>query len=566
MSTPLRALIVEDSEDDTLLLVKQLQQGGFIPEYTRVETPEDMRARLEHGPWDIVFSDFTMPRFSAFEALELLHASGLDLPFIIVSGTIGEDRAVAAMKAGAHDYILKDSTKRLLPAVERELREAEMRHERRRTETRVQQLAYFDPLTGLPNRTRFMELAQEAFAEAQAAGHPLALLLLDVDRFKEVNDTLGHAFGDTLLIEVAARLRRALFRHDLVARLGGDEFGVLLPRLRSVDDVRLVIQKITAALAAPAMVNEVPIMVEASIGIALAPDHAPDAEGLLQRADVAMYTAKQSGGVFAIYDRALDPHSPQRLALLGELRQGIERGELVLHFQPKIELASGRTIGAEALVRWQHPQRGLVPPMEFIPPAEHTGLIHPLTEWVLAQALAECARWRKQGHDLQVAVNLSARSLHDPQLLARVTAALGEQSLPPDALMLEITESAIIVDPARALETLTRLNRQGIRIALDDFGTGYSSLGFIRKLPVHEIKIDKSFVLGMLQNRSDEVIARIVVDLARNLRLKVVAEGVEDNATLDHLNALGCHHAQGYFISRPLTADAFSAWLDRPAR
>ncbi|OGI64817.1 MAG: hypothetical protein A2W18_09365 [Candidatus Muproteobacteria bacterium RBG_16_60_9] len=563
MSKPLSALIVEDSDNDTLLLVEHLREGGYEPSYARVDTAQSMRERLDDARWDIVLCDFTMPRFSAFEALRLLHESGQDIPFLIVSGTIGEDRAVAAMKAGAHDYILKSNLKRLIPAVERELREAIIREERRRAEAQIRRLAFFDPLTGLPNRARFIERTHEALNTALRERQTLALLLMDINQFKEVNDTLGHNFGDALLVQVATRLRGALFDQDLVARLGGDEFGMLLPRIRAPRDIDVVVKKLNDALSAPLVIDGLPILVEASIGVALAPEHASDADGLLRRADVAMYLAKTSGSVHAVYDAEQDPHSPRRLALLGELRRAIEGGELRLYYQPKVNLESGRAIGVEALIRWQHPVKGLVMPADFIPIAERTGLIRSLTEWVIGEALRECANWRRGGHDLHVAVNLAARSLHDPQLPEKIADLVRESGLSASALMVEITESSIIVDPARALDIVTRLGRLGVAVAIDDFGTGYSSLAFIRKLPVDEIKIDRSFVLGMLENREDEVIARIVIDLGRNLRMKVVAEGVENEATRRALGALGCDHAQGYLFAPPIPPGEFSAWLER---
>ena len=558
MTIPLRALIVEDSEDDTLLLVKQLRQGGFVLEYARVETADDMREHLEHGTWDIVFSDFTMPHFSAFEALALLHASGLDLPFIIVSGTIGEDRAVAAMKAGAHDYILKDSTKRLLPAVERELRDAEVRRERRRAEEHVQRLAYSDPLTGLPNRVRFRELVQEAVL---AAPCPIALLLMDLDRFKDVNDTLGHNRGDGLLQQVGVRLRDALFAPDVVARLGGDEFGILLPRLAANDDVRHVIKKLQDSLEAPFMIDGIPIAVEASIGVAIMSEHADNADTLLQQADIAMYHAKQMASGYAVYTPEYNRHNPERLGLMAELRDAIEHDQLLLHFQPKVDLATGRIVGTEALVRWQHPRHGLLAPDKFIAAAEQTGLIGPLTRWVLIDALRHCQAASREGIRLRVSVNLSARSLHDPHLPETIEDVLKTTGAEPHQLTLEITESAIVLDPKRAKGVLARLSSMGAWLSIDDFGTGYTSLASIKRLPVNEIKIDKSFIIGMLADKKDAMIVRSVIDLGHNLGLTVVAEGVETQAMFDTLTTLGCDQAQGYFISKPQACELLKSWF-----
>ena len=561
MTKPLRALVVEDSEDDTKLLLRELRRGGYEPIHTRVDTPEAMQTALTVQRWDIIFSDFTMPHFNAFDALALLRKIGLDLPFIIVSGTIGEDRAVIAMKAGAHDYILKGSLKRLIPAVDRELREARIREERREAETTIYRLAYHDPVTDLPNRTQFRGQVQQAVEAGLRNRRHVALLLMDLERFKDVNDTLGHGRGDLLLQQVGSRLRSALFSPDVVARLGGDEFGILLPHLSALEDIVLVVKKLQDILVAPFMIDGIPIVVEASIGVAVAPEHANDADTLLQRADVAMYRAKQMASGYVIYAPDFDRHSPERLALMAELRNAVENNQLLLHYQPKVDIRSGRTVGAEALVRWQHPIRGLLPPGQFIGPAEYTGLITPLTHWVLATALRHCQETRRLGLDMRISVNLSARTLHHAHLPAAVENLLKTVNVEPHRLILEITESAIVLDPARARETLEALHRMGISLSIDDFGTGYTSLSSLTRLPVHEIKIDRSFVNGMLTNDNDATIVRTVVELGHNLGLKVVAEGVETKEMLDRLNAFGCDQAQGYFISQPQPCEQLRNWL-----
>lgn len=561
MAKPLHALIVEDSEDDTELLVRELRRGGYAPVHARVETPEAMEAELAAGPWDIVFSDFTMPQFNAFDALALLHKTGLDLPFIIVSGTIGEDRAVTAMKAGAHDYILKNNLKRLVPAVERELRESHMRRERRQAEETIRYLAYVDPVTDLPNRVRFHEHVRESLDAGHRELWTVALLLMDLERFREVNDTLGHSRGDYLLQQVGLRLRSSLFVPDVVARLGGDEFGILLPRLEEAEDVVVVVKKLQDILEAPFMIDGIPIAVEASIGVALAPRHATDADSLMQRADIAMYRAKDLARGYALYAPEYDPHSPERLGLMAELRDAIEHDQLLVHFQPKVEIKSCRIVGTEALVRWQHSRRGLLMPDSFIETAERTGLVGPLTRWVLTNALANCQDARNDGIDLRVSVNLSARSLHDPHLPEQIENALKATGAEPHQLTLEITESAIVLDPVRAEETLATLSRMGMWLSIDDFGTGYTSLASIKRLPINEIKIDKSFISGMLSNKSDAMIVRSVIELGHNLGLRVVAEGVETQNMFDTLADLGCDEAQGYFINRPLSCTQIKSWL-----
>ncbi len=557
---PLRALIVEDSEDDAELLLQELKRGGYKPIHTRVDTPEAMSAELAAHTWDIVYSDFSMPRFSAFDALTLLHGTRLDIPFIIVSGTIGEDRAVTAMKAGAHDYILKGNLKRLAPATERELREAQVRHEHRQADETIYRLAYIDQITELPNRARFHEYVQEAMAAAHREQRPIALLLMDLDHFKDVNDTLGHDRGDTLLRQVGTRLRDVLFAPDVVARLGGDEFGILLSRLAMVSDVPDVIRKLQDSLAPPFMIDGIPIVVEASIGVATMPDHADNADRLLQHADIAMYRAKRTASGYAIYESKYNLHSPERLGLMAELREAIEQNQLLLHFQPKAEIKANRIVGVEALVRWQHPRLGLLPPDKFIMAAEHTGLIGPLTCWVLTEALRYCQSEYRQGIHLRVSVNLSARSLHDSRLLKMIDEVLRAAGAEPSQLMLEITESAIVLDPDRAEKAIVALNRRGVGLSIDDFGTGYTSLASIKRLPINEIKIDKSFVTNMLTDKKDVMIVRSVIELGHNLGLTVVAEGVETKGVFDMLASLGCDEIQGYFICKPQACDPLKIW------
>jgi len=348
---------------------------------------------------------------------------------------------------------------------------------------------------------------------------------------------------------------------DTAARLGGDEFAILLPRLAASEHINIVIQKILKSLETPFFIENIPVAVEASIGIALYPDHGINPDSLLQRAEVAMYAAKQSASIYAVYDPKHDQHSPRRLSLMGELRQAIDNNQLLLYYQPKIDLRTNRVNGVEALVRWQHPQHGFIPPDQFIAPAEQTGLIEPFTRWVLNTALRQCKDWHQAGLSLNVSVNLSARNLHNPQLPDQVADLLRNYSLAASQLVLEITESAIMIDPAHAMEILTRLSRLGAHLSIDDFGTGYSSLGYLKRLPVHEIKIDKSFVMDMGKNEDDTVLVLSIINLAHNLGLKVVAEGVENQLIRDQLTAFDCDAAQGYFWSRPLPPADLVKWL-----
>jgi diguanylate cyclase (GGDEF)-like protein len=426
-----------------------------------------------------------------------------------------------------------------------------------------QHQALHDALTGLPNRALLRDRTDQAIHQADRELVPAALLLLDLDRFKEVNDTLGHHYGDQLLIQVGDRLRGRLREVDTVARLGGDEFAVLLPRIATAEGAVAVAGKLQAAFDEPFMLDDLALEVEASIGVALYPEHGSDFDELLQHADIAMYVAKDNHAGFVLFDPKQDQHSPRRLALLGELRRALEQQQLVLHYQPKVDTHTGQLLGVEALVRWQHPTHGLLLPGEFIPLAERTGLIGPLTSYVLDAALRQCSDWRQAGHELAIAVNVSARSLLDLDFPDQVAGLLARWEVPARLLVVEITESTIMADPAHALEILSRLNTTGVEIAIDDFGTGYSSMAHLKTLPVHELKVDRSFVSQMTSNTSDAVIVRSTVDLGRNLGLRVVAEGVEDSQTLLELDALGCDAIQGYYISRPLAADELVQWLQR---
>ncbi|HET9324511.1 MAG TPA: EAL domain-containing protein [Gaiellaceae bacterium] len=421
--------------------------------------------------------------------------------------------------------------------------------------------ALHDALTDLPNRTLFHDRVQQALASARREHIPAAVMIMDLDRFKEVNDTLGHASGDELLMHVGRRLVSSLRQSDTVARLGGDEFGVLLPKVVDAEAAVNVARKLRMTLEEPFTLHGLALQVEASVGIALFPEHGADVESLLQRADVAMYVAKEHPTGCEVYSREQDDYSPDRLTLMTELRRAIDRGELVLHYQPKAALRSGEITGVEALVRWLHPERGMIPPDEFIPPAQKTGVIGPLTMFVLDEALRQCRSWLLQGLELCVAVNLSTRNLLDVHLPDTIDELLGRWEVPPRLLELEITESTILADPVRAMQILSRLDQMGVQIAIDDFGTGYSSLAYLKRLPVDELKIDKSFILGMQDSENDAVIVRSTIDLGRNLGLRVVAEGVETEAAWDGLAKLGCDTAQGYYLSRPAPADEFTEWL-----
>ena len=419
--------------------------------------------------------------------------------------------------------------------------------------------ANHDALTGLANRRGFLRRLDRAIRHGERHHHPVTLLMLDLDHFKELNDTLGHAVGDSLLAQLGPRLRQAIPDADTLARLGGDEFAVVLGGDHRAADIA---QRIAATLEEPFALEGASLHVDASIGIASFPDDGRDAADLLQRADVAMYQAKRARTGWATYDAERDVHSRERLALLEQLRLALHRDELVLAYQPKADLHTAQIAGVEALVRWQHPYRGLLPPGEFVGLAEQAGLMRQLTTQVLRIAIAEAARWRAAGRAISVAVNITATDLMDARFPDEVEQQLAEHHLPAEALQLEVTEDTVMSDPDRALDTLARLSEIGIGLALDDYGTGYSSLAYIKRLPVRELKIDRSFVFNMDADEQDATIVRSTIELAHNLGLRVVAEGVETDASWHALAGMGARYAQGYLLSPPLPARDLEAWLD----
>ncbi|MEU9557849.1 putative bifunctional diguanylate cyclase/phosphodiesterase [Streptomyces fumanus] len=417
-----------------------------------------------------------------------------------------------------------------------------------------------DPLTGLPNRQWLQERIWTALDDADRAGARSALMLIDLDRFRSVNDTLGHLAGDRLLLQIADRLRLALPRGAEAARLGGDEFAVLLPVADSATSAIRVARGLVGALSSPLDLDGLTLVLEASAGVAVFPDHALDAEGLLRRADVAMYQAKRDRTGVEVYESKRDSNTPDRLGLLGDLRRALDAREVELHYQPKVGF-DGQVAGLEALVRWVHPERGRVPPDEFIAIAESSGLMPHLTEYVLDTALAQVARWRSQGLFVPVAVNVSPRDVHTPGFAGLVAARLARHGVPAGALQLEITEHVLLEDPQRAADTLAGLTGHGVKMSLDDFGTGYSSLVHLRKLPVSELKIDRSFVARLAVDTEDAEIVRCTVDLAHSLGLLVIAEGVEDDETWERLRDLGCDAVQGWLVAAAMPPDETTAWL-----
>jgi diguanylate cyclase (GGDEF)-like protein/PAS domain S-box-containing protein len=433
--------------------------------------------------------------------------------------------------------------------------------ERKRAEARLEYQSLHDALTELPNRVLLRDRLQNALNVSARDGSRIAFLLLDLDYFKDVNDTFGHRWGDSVLQSVASRLKARVRDADTVGRLAGDEFALVLTGLHRREDAAAVARKVLHALEKPFTIDTQSLAVGASIGIVVAPDDGTDLDTLLRRADVALYAAKAHRNGFAFYEMQQDESSAERLRLTADLRRALERHELFLEYQPEVDYVAPGRVEAEALVRWEHPVYGSLQPSRFIPLAERAGIINDITDWVLESAAAQARRWLDEGREIPVAVNISARTLHDSQLRDRIGRVLHKLDLPARLLKLEITESTVMAHSGRARETLDRLSSLGVDLIVDDFGTGYSSFAYLKHLPVAELKIDQAFIRDMLIDEKDAAIVRSIVELAHNLQMRVVAEGIEDEAVWRQLGELGCDRGQGYYLGRPMAAEQFDGWL-----
>jgi diguanylate cyclase (GGDEF)-like protein/PAS domain S-box-containing protein len=682
-----RGLIVEDLADDAELIALRLEAEGFVVRWTRVETESDYLDALAAGP-DLILADWHLPRFSGLRALQLLRERDPVTPFIIVSGGIGEESAVDALRQGANDYVLKDRPARLGLAVRRALDDARQSVERRRTEEKLRQVAcvfestsegivladaqarilavnrafteitgyresevlgqnprilqsgrhdpafyralwsellatgqwrgevwnrrkdgevypewlnlsavrdaagntthyvavfsdvghikrtqqaldflvHHDPLTKLPNRALFRDRLEHGLQRARRSAKQLALLLLDLDRFKVVNDTLGHPLGDALLRAIAERLRAATSESDTLARLGGDELALLLEDDASAQNAAFAARRLQALFAQPLALGEHELVVTASIGISLFPFDGDDADTLIRHAERAMYEAKTLGrNTYRFFGPGLAAGVLDTLVMESALRVAVTRGQLVLHYQPQVDMGSGALLGVEALVRWCHPDLGLVSPGRFIPLAEEIGVIGEIGNWVLTEACGQMAAWDAQGLAVpRVAVNLSVQQIERGDLVRIVSETLGAAGLAPGRLELEVTESLIMREPERAQAVLRDLMDLGVQIAVDDFGTGYSSLSYIKRLSLDRLKIDRSFVGDIGVDVGSEAIVRAVIALARSLGLETVAEGVEREDQAALLRREGCEIAQGYLYGYPVSgSELLAGWAGR---
>jgi len=543
-------LLVEDSEDDALLLETVLSRTLPNLMVHRVDCAADMAQALKQ-PWDLVISDHSMPRFDAFKALQVLHASGQDIPFIIYSGALELERGSSAMRIGADDHITKGNFGRLVPVVERALRHTRALQAKQEAEQSKARIENYDALTGLVNQKRFAELAADFEPGA-------ALLYIDVDRFMRINDSFGYATGDALMAQIARRLERDGGPGEVVARIGRDEFAILVPALEEREAARMRADRLMQSFGEAFHVNGQSLFLTISIGIALAPQHGDDLHALLKNAESAMFTAKRQGrNTVQVYRHELNNDTSRRLKLESALRHAVERNELHLVYQPIIDVASGGICGVEALLRWRHPELGAIPPDEFIGLADESGQILAIGEWVLRTACTQLRRWHDAGFaQLNVAVNFSATQFKQPDLHESIRKALDSARLDPRFLEIEITETLAMQDAETTINTLRLLKDMGVKISIDDFGTGYSSLGYLRRFPLDILKIDRSFVRDADRDCDSAAIVHTVVALARVLKLTVLAEGVETPSQVEFLSREGCDRMQGYHFAKPCDADA----------
>jgi len=553
----LRLLMIEDNPDDEALVLRAIRKGGFNVEHVRVDNRDDLLTVLKNRDWDIVLSDYQMPEFNGLAALKIVKQRNKDLPFIVVSGTIGEEVAVEAMRSGAQDYLMKDNLTRLVPAIRRELADADERRALREAQQTLRHQAYHDILTGLPNRWLLRDRMEQALKYVRQKKTGLAVMFLDLDRFKNLNDTLGHMTGDFLLRAVSERLSLILNERDTLARFGGDDFVVMLMDILDANQATAAAELLLTALHEPFVLDNKEIYVGASIGIALYPANGDEFDLLIKNAESAMYYAKDQGrNNYQFFSQEIQAATADRFAIENELRGAIRASELRLYYQPQFTLNDGRITGLEALVRWEHPKRGMTPPDKFIPVAEESGLIIPLGEWVLRQAAEDSMKMRNAGCRLQrLAINLSARQLYHQDTLDLLREMVARGDLGTEVLEIEITESGIMQDPEQAVSNLGAIRDMGVGIAIDDFGTGYSSLAYLKRFPINILKIDRSFIRDITLDQDDTTIVKTILAMAEALNLRVIAEGVETQEQYDFLAELGCAEGQGYLFARPMPCD-----------
>ncbi|RLB37030.1 MAG: hypothetical protein DRH30_13925 [Deltaproteobacteria bacterium] len=552
-------LLVEDSLIDAQLIRRLLRRvTASYYRVTHVCTLNDAVLSAEDLVPDVILADLNLPDSRGTQTVASLQTSYPDIPLVIVSAWEDEAISLQSVKAGAQDYLVKGHIDGA--NLHRVIRYA---IERKRTELELVRLAHFDQLTSLPNRTLLRERVDHALARAMRAGSGVATLILDMDRFKEINDMLGHEVGDKLLIEAARRIRASVRDQDTVARLGGDEFAVVLEGVSEAKEVLPVIERIIKSLSEVTSVDGHEVKTSTSVGIAMYPENGNNLSELLRAADLAMYQAKSSGhGRYRFFADAMQEEAQSRHALEWALRRAVERKEFELFYQPQLCLRTGMVIGVEALLRWMSPTRGLLTPYHFIAGLEEFRLINDVGEWVLQTACEQIRKWHMMDFEpMRIAVNVSAQQFEDPMLIDKVRSALKETKLPPEFLELELTESCLMSDPAQTTALLREIRDVGVRVAIDDFGTGYSSLAYLHEFPLNALKIDKNFVQNVESNDRGGPISQMVIGLGQNLGLEVIAEGVETEAQLRYMREHGCDVAQGYFYARPESPEDLTPWL-----
>jgi diguanylate cyclase (GGDEF)-like protein len=551
LCTEIRLLIVEDSESDADLLTQQLARCGLRLVHERVDNADDLKNALLSADWDIVISDHAMPGFSSRAALTILKSTGRDIPFIVYSGCIPQDVAAAIMSEGASECVAKGDVARLLPAIARGLSPSDPPSYRPGALTADP--ADYDRLTGLAGRDQFLRLAPAELA-GREPGEQAVVCFIDFARFMRVNETFGYATGDALLSQIGLRLSKYA-QAGFAARFGGNEFVVFQGGFSDVDAVHRYVQGLSSELALPYGHKDLELHIACNMGVSVFPDGGKTLPELVLNAETALHQCKRLMGrdAYLFYFPELNPVRGEHMLLESALRQALRRDELRLHYQPCVDLATGRVTNVEALVRWQHPDLGLLGPDRFLSLALECGLMGEIDAWVLREASRQVSAWRAAGHTgFNVAINISATEFSHPRLLGRAAMALREPGMVPDALEIEITESALVQDTATTIATLQALRKMGVRIAIDDFGTGYSSLAYLKRFPVDILKIDRSFVKNIARDRGDVAITQTIIGLARNFDLLVHAEGVETQQQLDMLTDRGCDRAQGFFFSRPV--------------
>lgn len=559
-----RVLVVDDDEVDRELVQRCLLESGMRVSVEMSADGGEGLARLQRDDWDCVLLDFRFPEGDAFDLFaDVLQLSCAQRPPVVLLTALGGERiAVEAMKRGAQDYLGKSGiTPALLRrAVEGAIEKSQMQKSLEARDEKLRRLSLHDSLTGLANRTLFIDRLDQCVRVAERSGEPFAVLMMDLDMFKAVNDSLGHEAGDEVLRGVASRIGEQVRQSDTIARMGGDEFAVVLAATGDLEGARVVAHKICDAIDEPFVVDGEQVSIGISVGVALWSEHGRDRITLLRHADGAMYEAKRAGGGITVHGVRADASQLRSSLIVEGLSRAVADEEFTLNYQPQLDLHSGEVVGVEALLRWRHPDLGPLPPMDFIPSAERSAVIRPLTLQVIERALADLKIWRADGIDIGVAVNLAPRLLRDQTLAADIGALLEAAGVSPRLLTLELSETRMVGSIAETERGLNMLSGMGVRISIDDFGTGFTSLKHLRALPVDEIKIDGTFVTGLAEGGRDTGIVRSILDLGAGFDVRVVAEGIESDFTWQRLRALGCGHGQGFRFSRALPADELAAW------